>query len=741
LTTELNTDLIAKDLASFADPSSEIVIQGRRITWVQRRQPQAAKLLLSADSDAPDVEFEGTRYSYPGFFASEKMGDLRGLAESMGPYIQQLPSFVGPAYIDSPARTPESAQTVGALALCQSMTATSSSENRTRIVFLRGRAGDGKSSLLVQLAHQQASAYLEGRATWLYFYIDAQGQALSRVDQAIAKIKDDLRASFTYHAVATLTRLGLLVPIIDGFDELLGIGGYDDAFSSLSTFVNRLGGRGCVFASARATFFEVSGLRSAHLAASLTGDVEVATADLEPWTDSQVAQLLDRSGYAAGQDPVAAVVKLRGQLSENADEVLSSPFLVTQLLALLRSDGRLQGSGVVGALVLGFLAREVDKLKDRDGSPILTLEQHVSLCERLAEEMWMLEVRELETDTVLLLAELMCDEFGLQRAAADAFVQRIRSHALLSTAPSQERVQFRHEYYYGFFLGRALLTAALAGASVLAPLLSRAVLSTVVATELARAVPAEDAVKHASAFVSIASARFSRVSEYIGTQNVGSLLAALLREHPRALPAGSAVSGARFDGVSLRRTVVERLRFTECDFQRVDFRGARWRAVEFLDCTFTLPKLSAETRLESTGILLTQIHGMSLDTHDTYNPAEITEALASAGTLVELHEERELSDNAKSFIARLDELLRIVATTTRFTADDFTNRRRKFSDYEDVMRLLQRCGLIVVDQMGRRGTSPSIYRVSFAPEQLREGEGGVFATPEIEAFWTRVWQL
>ncbi|WP_419949479.1 hypothetical protein [Candidatus Palauibacter sp.] len=34
------------------------------------------------------------------------------------------------------------------------------------------------------------------------------------------------------------------MPVIDGFDELLGSGGYDEAFSSLAAFISRLEGNG-----------------------------------------------------------------------------------------------------------------------------------------------------------------------------------------------------------------------------------------------------------------------------------------------------------------------------------------------------------------------------------------------------------------------------------------------------------------------------------------------------------------
>ena len=64
----------------------------------------------------------------------------------------------------------------------------------------------------------------------------------------------DLRAGFTRDAIATLVRAGLLVPIVDGFDELLGTAGYSGAFSSLQSLLVQLEGLGAVVVSARSSF-------------------------------------------------------------------------------------------------------------------------------------------------------------------------------------------------------------------------------------------------------------------------------------------------------------------------------------------------------------------------------------------------------------------------------------------------------------------------------------------------------
>ena len=86
--------------------------------------------------------------------------------------------------------------------------------------------------------------------------MNAQGRPLARLNEALATEPQDLRVGLTYHSVAVLAQLGVLVPVIDGFDELLGVSGYDDAFSTLGRFIEQLNGEGQIIASARSTYYE-----------------------------------------------------------------------------------------------------------------------------------------------------------------------------------------------------------------------------------------------------------------------------------------------------------------------------------------------------------------------------------------------------------------------------------------------------------------------------------------------------
>src|SRR5690606_16070721 len=119
------------------------------------------------------------------------------------------------------------------------------------------------------------------------------GRALSRFNEALGSELDDLRAKPTYHAVTTLVRVGLIVPVIDGFDELLGMSGYDEAFGSLSAFVEELDGEGCLIASARSAYYEEEFLSRANRSSALGSQAwrQVAIR-IQDWGDEQIGEFV-----------------------------------------------------------------------------------------------------------------------------------------------------------------------------------------------------------------------------------------------------------------------------------------------------------------------------------------------------------------------------------------------------------------------------------------------------------------
>ncbi|MFJ8438848.1 hypothetical protein [Kitasatospora griseola] len=62
--------------------------------------------------------------------------------------------------------------------------------------------------------------------------------------------------NLTYSVVETLCRNGVLALLVDGFDELVGGAGFNDAVGDLQPWLTTLNGRDVLIVSARSSYYE-----------------------------------------------------------------------------------------------------------------------------------------------------------------------------------------------------------------------------------------------------------------------------------------------------------------------------------------------------------------------------------------------------------------------------------------------------------------------------------------------------
>ena len=195
-----------------------------------------------------------------------------------------------------------------------------------------------------------------------------------------------------YHGVSSLVRLGVLVPIIDGFDELLGVGGYDDAFSSLTGFIEELDGQGQIVASARSTYYEQEFVSRSSSVSSLGAQAWTqvprkcclgrTTSSLRTFTNTLAPAVLSPEENHRSEKRVESVFS--GQNAELRRKPLFVARTVDVILEELSFAG---GENLLRQLVVAYLERErKDKLLDRQGGTLLTTPQLELLFKTLAED-------------------------------------------------------------------------------------------------------------------------------------------------------------------------------------------------------------------------------------------------------------------------------------------------------------------------------------------------------------------
>ncbi|OZI66710.1 hypothetical protein CAL28_03020 [Bordetella genomosp. 11] len=739
-------DRVRRDLVAFADSRTQIECNGDEFRWTWRRKVCVLKVLELGSGDVPErVAFNGEEFTYPDFFASEEMGALAWLAEEIERSLAILKSNYPTEIIPAKVRVEdEGSVTTFEQALREIAGADA---QRTSLVFLQGRAGDGKSTSLIDLTQKQAADFASGRGDFLYLYIDAQGRALSRLDEAVALILDDLNSNFRYQSLAVLTRLGLVVPVIDGFDELLGSGGYAEAFASLEAFLFRLEGQGTVVTSARSTFYQQSALSRA--AARLSGastsvNIVIHNIHLLPWDREATQQLLQKLGAAkyllSDPDDVREVdlyAMAQRHIGAGADEILSSPLLTAAYASLLKEQGttsRTNGS-IVEAAIRALVQREIkEKLLGAQGDQILDERQFEQLFAAVAEEMWWQETRTLDDETLVLLADMTLEHLGIDKSKARALLGKLSSNAVIELGEGARKLSFRHEIYFSFFLGNYFKNTVLAGSpKELARLLSRTVLPATLARQCAWLLKDDEELGRYLSILSSPPGE-SAASDLINT-NRGSLIGGALKHSPESIRPLT-VSHAVFSGTDLSGVRANGLIFLACKFDEVDMTGMCADQTTFEDCTFRLPLVDDNTNVRFQGLRLgEEIIGMRVRRDGNefvlYRAAQDKQFLENLGLLDTGSQPlRSLDQRERRVLENVERVVRLASRSIYFSEEDLENRKLR----TDVLPIGAKHGIWTAADKQRSG-SRTLYRLNKTQDSLIAGAMGDGSDNDVLAFW------
>ena len=184
-------ETLTRDLAGFADPRTDVLVDasGATITaaWSQRGRDRQAEFRLSRDGDFRWIPSEGKDpRTYRQFLCSEELADFDQLGSAI---IRAFPSarYYVPtlASLDGNGAAAENKPS-HELILERSSDALGDPTGKTQLLFLKGDAGSGKTTLLHEVTGRQADLYRQGKSSFLYLYVSAQGRALSNLRDALS---------------------------------------------------------------------------------------------------------------------------------------------------------------------------------------------------------------------------------------------------------------------------------------------------------------------------------------------------------------------------------------------------------------------------------------------------------------------------------------------------------------------------------------------------------------------------
>ena len=727
------------DFASFADPNTVVDVDTDghtfRVKWVMRAKKKEATFSAL------------TKDKYRTLIAGPEVADLRSVANMIRRAFQpgESESFFATKAICEHLGGPHPRP---AIELLTELLESDVGE-ATRVTMLTGAAGSGKTKVLRELVRQQADKYLRGQTKKLLLYVNAQGRALARLNEALATELQDLRVGLTYHSVAVLARLGILVPVIDGFDELLGVSGYDDAFSSLAALLEQLKGQGQLLASARSVYYEEEFLDRAPRV-----DAEIAQAwyhvpiRLIDWDEDDREIYID-NWLKENNISEEAGVYFRRRIEEifsgeNA-HLASKPLFFTRSLDLLPRDQNFSfGDDPLRELSNQYLSRELgEKLLDRSAEPLLTEEQfHRLMCE-LAEEMWNQDTRELDHDSIRTVAEYVAEDEGLSETARRAVTERVPTLAFLGGGgrSGAHIGAFEHEIFFFYFLGRLIASRLCSEGGDIGLLLSRSALPEEVAERVAREVEELDPAASTplqtlvNRLVEAAKTEWLRMSQV--RQNTGSLVMALFRRAKSV--ERCSVESLEFPGSSLENVSLTGCSFADVTVSRTDLTSTRFLNCAVSNTIFVEPKISHDTRLELRGVALENFSGIRGQHGEiTHQPSVIAKRLIQCGALI-VHEsissgERDIPDE---YIDVLERLMRAYSRANPVCKDD-DSLVRVFGDssWDTLEKLLIEHNLIKPESRKTSGRSRTFFRRSFSTKTFMAGMNrNAKIDQQIRGFW------
>lgn len=326
-----------------------------------------------------------------------------------------------------------------------------------QIFLVSGEAGVGKTFNL--LRESKARAYgiaREGSNHPLYLFVDCAGAGTrsleALIDSAMSK-----SLNLGFERVSTLSRNGLCVLVLDGFDELLSSSGYSDALSLLGPILDRIGDSGTIIVSARSSYItgqyesSIEGRQSTH------SDVpDHWKINLERWSPRDVDELFSSNPSWSN---------FANLVGEAEKQLLGVPFFAQTFHVICErfKSGeneireRLKSVGLRSILIEHYLERELGKIPSA-GEGEFTVTQLDSIYRETAGMMWASKRQSLSRDDFLLAAAAALgvdEEFkGRFRGLGD----RLTSLCGMSVSNEGESLAFafEHELFYDTFLGKYL---------------------------------------------------------------------------------------------------------------------------------------------------------------------------------------------------------------------------------------------------------------------------------------------
>jgi len=635
-------------ISTFSDPETEMLFEKTKILFSMNGE--LIEATLSSKSGEIQVD-DGNGPINASNWIITRLANLPLLASRLRERVAQNDCFVTPAatLLESLQVQPDEKVIKSEDAVLTTFEALNErSPLETTVLYITSDAGEGKTSLINEMAYGQAKRFLDKQSDWLLVPIPLGGRHFLRFDDiTVGALQNRYRFPFLYYSsFLALVRMGVIIPAFDGFEEMFVENSSGEALSAMGNLVGALNSTGTLIIAARKAYFEFENLQAQEKLYDAISDYDVGFGKLElhRWTKKQFLEYCDKRKIEKSKDIYCRVSERLGE----DHSLLTRPVLVRRLVDIAEESTSLDsflskmhesGADFFSVFVRGIIEREAsEKWIDRSGesgSPLITVDEHCELLAHVALGMWESRVDYLKRDHLDFVADYFCEIKRKTPMQTQQIRERIRGHALLvasSNVPSA--VEFDHAEFRSYFLGEGL-------AKLIKPQSDKA--KTDVLAVMRKGVLSENSqIAFIRSISRDANLNCLSVAEFLfdvggldgqasyTQENCGVLSIRLLNKIDAN---GLEAEGIAFGNDSLRDSSLVNVTFTDCYFSPTSLEITSLKGCTFLRCKFTQLKIYNSTSIDDTTFDECLVDSVRLTEKglDIWEPTDIISQLIKLG--------------------------------------------------------------------------------------------------------------
>ncbi|MFN8394694.1 MAG: hypothetical protein U0176_08495 [Bacteroidia bacterium] len=594
-------------------------------------------------------------------------------------------------------------------------------QGTTNVIYLTSDAGEGKSTIIGELARNRARAYIDGTSEWILLPIPLGGRPFMRFDEIVtASIVNRYRfRGYYFDSFIELVRLGVIIPAFDGFEEMFAEGAHSEAFSSLSSILKQMESGGKILLATRKAYFDFKSFKNQARIFDTVRDLDVSFArvTISRWNREKFVEYASVRGIRGAGE----FYDLLSEGFAEGNPILTRAILAKKLVDVFQNDGRIQfetlavsSDKYLPQFVSAIISREAtDKWLDRSGNdimqPLLPIAEHYELLGLLAEEMWVSQIDMIGSELAFTLADLFCEQKKISPSIARQVRERLLFHALIAKDEgSGNAIQFDHEEFKEFFLAYIVARRILEGekTQLLSDLrigaFSKQVVDTIVYF-------LKDSGKKIDILIRslIDVVKFEPQATF-SKENVGKIVAMNLTIISRT--GKFEIEGLVFPDNTFKRSTVTQIEFRNCFFFGVTLEEATLSNCSFYSCSFEEIRFLDNSNVrnvlfsESDVRLVTLSNGSAIYDPNAISPFLTSQGIIIGGETTQVNEVSILNDDKKLQLTKklISKFLRNSVLTENIFHQKLSNEFTLFMS--EILPDLLRSGVLIEEDYRGRGT-------------------------------------